>query len=429
MIINKFFVVLFLLGFLFLACEDKTDLTEPNDVVNTGDADFSKLVSIGNSLTAGYQSSALYKSSQDFSYGKIIADQVGTEYEQPLIADPGIGGRMDIQSLEPFTTVSQPLVGGLPLNSDLPSSYNNLGIPGIVLADVLTTEANPSAYVGDNPLIDIILRGKGTVLNQALSLQPTLMTIWIGNNDILGYATSGGLRPYTPTEGDINFGVLYTQLLGAIAQAGVEKVVVANIPDVSAIPFFTTIGGQLLVQGIPAVVGTKSDNTIAQLDLTKNLLTLQASAELAAGKGMSIDNPLSNGVILDEDEIAVAKSVIASYNGSIAAAASQFGYKVADMNSFFNNIALNGFVADGIQFSTIYVQGGLFSLDGVHPSSQGYGIIANKFIEVINTEYNAKIPMVNIATIPPSLELAKKVEFTNLGLPVFDKDTFRNLLY
>lgn len=395
---------------------------------STGNADFSKFVSIGNSLTAGYQSGALYESSQIYSYGKLIADQIGASYEQPIVSDPGLGGRMVVKSLDPFSTESQPS-SGLPLNATLSTAYNNLGIPGIVLADVLATEASPSDFVGINPLIDLILRGNGTVLTQALSLQPTFMTVWIGNNDILGYATSGGILPFTPIEGDVNFGVLYTQLLGALAQSEVQNVVVANIPDVSAIPFFTTVGGQLLLQGISTVVGTKSDNTVAALDLTKNLLTLRASEELAQGKGLTAENPLSNSVILDETEIETAKQVISSYNSSINAAATQFGFKVVDMNSFFNDVAKNGFESDGIQFSAVYVNGGLFSLDGVHPSSQGYAVIANKFIEVINKEFSAKIPLINISTIPGSIHLAKKTEYNAMGLPIFDKDTFDTIFY
>jgi lysophospholipase L1-like esterase len=424
----KYIITLLSISILFIACEDRTDLTEPADVVNTGNVSFAKFVSIGNSLTAGYQSSALYKSAQMYSYGNLIANQVKTIYEQPIISDPGIGGRMAVKSLEPFSTESQ-ASSGVPENANLETSYNNLGIPGIVLADVLTTEASPSDYVGINPLIDVVLRGKGSVITQALSSQPTFMTIWIGNNDILGYATSGGLRQYTPIEGTTTFGVLYTQMLATISQAGIQNVVVANIPDVSAIPFFTTIGGQLQLQGISTIVGTKSDGSIAQLDLTKNLFTLQASAELAAGKGQSANNPLSNGVILDEDEIRTAKTIIASYNSSISSAAAQFGFKIADMNSFFNNVAQNGIVADGVEFSAIYVTGGLFSLDGVHPSSQGYGVIANKFIEVINKEYSAKIPFVNVATIPPSLELAKRIEYNDLGLPIFENETFNSIFY
>jgi GDSL-like Lipase/Acylhydrolase len=421
------YIVSLLISTLFIGCEDKSDLTAPT-APNTGTANFAKFVSIGNSLTAGYQSSALYESSQKYSYGKMIAEQIGADYEQPLISDPGIGGRMDVESIQPFSTISQPS-SGLPLNFNLETSYNNMGIPGIVLADVLTTEASPSDYVGANPLIDLVLRGKGTVLNQALALQPTFMTVWIGNNDILGYATSGGLLPYTPTSGAISFGGLYVQLLGAIAQAGVQNVVVANIPDVSSIPFFTTVGGQLLLHGITAVVGTKSDNTIAEMDLTKNLLTLRASEELAAGKGQSASNPLSNSVILDEDEIITATTVIASYNSSIIAAAAQFGFKVADMHAFFNDVAKNGFVSDGIDFTAIYITGGLFSLDGVHPTSQGYAIIANKFIQVINNEYSADIPLVNVSTIPGSLSLGKKIAYNKFKLPIFESGTFDTIFY
>lgn len=426
--IHKYFILNLAIILISISCEDRSDLTQPS-AANTGSADFSKFVSIGNSLTAGYQSGALFESGQKYSYGKLIADQVGTNYAQPTIDDPGIGGRIEVKTLEPFTTSTQPAAGGLPNNSTYENSYNNLGIPGIVVADVLTTTASPSNYVGNNLLIDVVLRGQGTVISQALALQPTFMTVWIGNNDILGYATSGGTLPYTPIDGDINFGVLYSQLLGAIAQAGVQNVLVANIPDVSSIPFFTTVGGQLRLQGITQIVGTKSDGTIAPLDLTKNLLTLRASEELAQGKGMTADNPLSNSVILDEGEIAIAKSIISSFNSTILAVSSQFGFHLVDMHSFFNSVAQNGLTVDGVTYTTQFLTGGLFSLDGVHPTSQGYAIIANEFIKVVNSKYNADIPLVNVSSIPGSIELAKKVNFNKLGLPIFDEGTFDSIFY
>jgi hypothetical protein len=40
-------------------------------------------------------------------------------------------------------------------------------------------------------LIDIILRGQGPAFHQAVALQPTFAMLWIGNNDVLGAATSG----------------------------------------------------------------------------------------------------------------------------------------------------------------------------------------------------------------------------------------------
>ncbi len=82
--------------------------------------------------------------------------------------------------------------------------------------------------------------GIGTQLQQALAQQPTFVTLWTGNNDVLGYATSGGVSPAAPT--DIP---TFTNLFGGISQqlagSGAD-VVVANIPNVNAIPFLTYIG-------------------------------------------------------------------------------------------------------------------------------------------------------------------------------------------
>jgi hypothetical protein len=40
--------------------------------------------------------------------------------------------------------------------------------------------------------------------------------------------------------------------------------------------------------------------------------------------------------------------------------------------------------------------GGLFSLDGVHPTNTGYAVIANKFITTLNQTRGTSIPLVNI---------------------------------
>ena len=55
---------------LFVAgCDDYSELDSPTAPAppSTGTANFTRFLSIGNSLTAGYQSSALYQSGQVFS--------------------------------------------------------------------------------------------------------------------------------------------------------------------------------------------------------------------------------------------------------------------------------------------------------------------------------------------------------------------------
>ncbi len=464
--LNKYLVLSLLLFALALwSCEDRTDLTEPA-APSLGNADFSTFVALGNSLTAGYQSGALYESSQKYSVPNLIAQQVGANFVQPLISDPGIPGRIEVKSIDPFETVTNTTLGQL-TNATYEKPYNNLGIPGAWLADVLQATDAQSSISGDNIFFNVVLRGQGTQLQQALSLNPTFMTLWIGNNDILGFATRGGTVPHTPTD---VFAQVYGQLAGAIAAQSNAKVVVANIPDVNSVPYFTTIGPGVALAIKPAVdaglafgvfyntngqVGPASQNSVATVDaLLKGdvLLTLTMSSYgytdligKPSGKfyrdngidpalvgvdttqpfGLHPLNPVPDAFVLDPQEIQEVKSTIASFNQTIAGIASANGWPLVDVNAFFKQTAANGYMANGVKFTTEYVTGGLFSLDGVHPTSQGYAIIANLFIDKINEAFGANIPKVNVTTIPGSLVLAK-VSFNKYGIPKFDKNAFAN---
>src|ERR1035437_1619260 len=98
-------IVFFILSLALLsACKQK--INEFN--ADKGSADFTKYVSIGNSLTAGYADGALYKSGQENSYPNILAKQFttvgGGAFIQPLIeTEDGIGINSDNPLLpQPF---------------------------------------------------------------------------------------------------------------------------------------------------------------------------------------------------------------------------------------------------------------------------------------------------------------------------------------
>ena len=106
---QKIIVTLSLLSIIALGiigCEDYTDLTAPE--LNLGSADFTRFVSIGNSLTMGEQSSSVFESAQMYSFGNIIANQVGATYAQATFSEPGTAGRLEIASLNPFTNYINP---------------------------------------------------------------------------------------------------------------------------------------------------------------------------------------------------------------------------------------------------------------------------------------------------------------------------------
>ena len=89
---------------------------------------------------------------------------------------------------------------------------------------------------------------------------------------------------------------------------------------------------------------------------------------------------------------------------------------------------LLGKTINGINFTTTYVSGGLFSLDGVHPSNQAHGIIANEFIKAINTKFGANIPLVDVSSIPGSLFFMSKVSYKQ-GYPIIPIEAFDHLLF
>ena len=93
-------------------------------------------------------------------------------------------------------------------------------MPGADLYDMLFTTGNIYNLLAghqDNVMHDLILRdGEHTALEQAIGLQPTFVTMWIGNNDVLNAALAG-----TPVEGVTmtpvaTFEQLYNTALGAL---------------------------------------------------------------------------------------------------------------------------------------------------------------------------------------------------------------------
>lgn len=479
---KKILNVLFSLSFIavvFVGCEDRSDISGPT----SGTVSYDRFVTIGNSITAGYQSGALFESAQKYAYGKQISVQAGiTTFAMPIYSDPGTGGRMELDSLvgsTPYISINSGV--GTATNINYAAPYNNLGIPGALLYDVLNATNKDNCASGlagkPNPMFDLVLRGLGSQFAQAKALNPTLLTLWIGNNDVLGYATSGGFSPSAPTDA-ATFNALYRALADTLKSLN-TKVVVANLPDVTAIPFFNTVGPKVALgtpwkaKGIPGLFYQRHNATAydptAMVDST-GLYTGTADLTLPFGSfasflgdttgvvwdyiagylkipvayvkpafvvnaypfGFHPMNPVPDVFVLDASEIKIAKDATANFNASILSAANDNGFAFVDINSFFNRIRANdknGTYYGGIKFTTGYISGGLFSLDGVHPTNHAHAIIANEFIKVINSKWGGNIPLVNVALIIPSFTIDKRISFDHYGIPKFQAGAFDHLLF
>lgn len=276
---NRFIPVAILTSVLMIGCEQEVaELTPPQEIVGEpGTADFTVFVSLGNSLTAGFQAGALFTEGQNNSYPAIMANQFAmvsenNSFDQPdinsvngynsTLSNPGGGiirGRLvlfDADGTGPGTPVPAPAgTPGMPApynTADLPAAFtgnkselNNFGVPGILLGQVLTpltggpSSGNPAynalyARFATNP-------GTSTIIGDAIAKNPTFFSFWLGNNDVLGYATTGGSGAVAltdPAAFETQYAAAITQLLAVSADI---KGVVATIPDVTTIPFFTTV--------------------------------------------------------------------------------------------------------------------------------------------------------------------------------------------
>lgn len=241
-----------------VSCDTNFDQDVNDVVVSKGDADFTKYVALGNSLTSGYRDNALYIDGQNESFPNMIAKQMqlagGGEFKQPMMSDnlggiPALGvGNKLVLAVNPTTGALGPVVASGTATNTIASifsagPYQNMGVPGAksyhLLAPGYGSAAGLQTGTANPYFVRFASSATTTVVADAMAQNPTFFSLWIGNNDVLGYATSGG-DGSNPITSEASFNEAYNELIATLTSNG-AKGVVANIPNVTAIPFFTTV--------------------------------------------------------------------------------------------------------------------------------------------------------------------------------------------
>ncbi|RZK66394.1 MAG: G-D-S-L family lipolytic protein, partial [Pedobacter sp.] len=231
-------------------------------------------------------------------------------------------------------------------------------------------------------------------------------SLWLGNNDALGWATNGGVTTDATNvlTDKATFSMLYSNLINALT-AGGQKGVVGTIPDVTAVPYFNTVTVSALLAAAkainPAAVAVFiQTGTGVRAATSEDLIRLpfQTAGLFGTGTipyGLDPRNPIANNWVLDKDEIIRVKDYVNSYNSTIKSLANSKGLAVADTYTYLNMVKA-GIAIQGININSAFITGGAFSLDGVHLTPRGNAVIANVFIDAINSKYNSTIPSIDI---------------------------------
>lgn len=480
--INSLFIICFalLLGACGAEISDSADDFEPS----AGSADFSTFLALGDSLTAGFADGTLYRHGQVGSYPAIMAAQFaevgGGAFAQPLMPVAATGsltlgaidlGLSDRLVLVPTGNPERPASPAeitpsisTEIGAPLVGPFNNLGVPGAKSYHVTAASYGDAAGVGGGTANPYFVRFRSlaatSMAADAAALAPTFFVLWIGNNDVLSYATSGGVGvqgagapPYGAN--DITdpavFPAIYNGILGAINTMA-NRGVLVNIPDVTTIPYFTTVPFNSIPldaataatlnglfnaynNGVNGLVGiapgltaeeaasrqinfVAGNNRILILDDSLTDLTgfnaaltnmRQATADdyivLPAASKLGteqipgnpttvwgVSNPLLDADVLTAAEVAIVEAARVQFNMTIEGiAAGDPTLALLDADALLVELNESGILYGSGGISSTFAQGGGFSLDGVHPTARGYAVIANEMFKVIKEAFGANI--------------------------------------
>jgi lysophospholipase L1-like esterase len=397
---------------------------------------FKKYVALGDSLTAGVEGNCLVSRNQLASFPHVLAGQLAIadfqtqtvpekSLSNPLTGNPCLGAVVAGGTIT-VGAVSQ--MGGPPFpNGALARPYDNLGLSGANTSNLVNLKtSNPSGNTA-NQSAALVLRnfptgpfeGKSAV-DEALLLAPDLVTVWIGNNDVLGAALAGVALDGVTLTSVASFTTNYTAILTALKATG-RTVVTLNIPDVTAIAFTTTIPPILVNPATrqPVIVNGSTVPLLGSRALPPGcptapcpippttLVTLQASALLAQGFGIPValggngqglpdggftpPATLNPGVLLYADEVTAIQTRTGELNAQIASIGTANGAIPVDIHAFFDNVKVNGYEIGGLTITKAFLTGGIFSADGFHPTNIAYTVVADEIIKVLNAK-GAAIP-------------------------------------
>ena len=401
---------------LLAGCRSDDELASPD--LSTSNGMFQRYVSMGNSITAGFQGQGIGPSTQLAAYPVLVAQAAGASgsFNVPLLAGVGcppplsnnVTGERVVNGVNYTATTCQ-------LRSpSTATAVSNVAVPGVRVQDVLSNSAG-----AQNFLTQLFLGG----IPQVEAMQradPTFVSVWLGNNDVLGSLTSstnpGNTAVITSQD---NFQDAYGKVLGAVSSTEPQGAILIGVVDVTNAAYASP--GALwfcLKNGCPGVPANPAFPANFQVDLscapiasgaptakgdsvlvpfTVGAARLGAARAGATGAAATLDCTQTNQVVLPA-EFKALRDAVAGYNAYISAQATRLGYAYWDPNPTLAAGRARGDVSPFPLFGTTATApitfGSWISLDGVHPSSLAHRVIADSVIATVNRVYGTTIPQV-----------------------------------
>jgi len=368
-----------------------------------------RMVVVGDSVLAGFSSGGFIahgNGGQVDSAPAFVARRARVALPQPLMSGPGVPPQLVIDDgngngvLDPGEVHRTD--DSIGFRARPVRVARNLAIPGEdmvsvfdeIRPDVIASRLVDGQAVEGRDVLKFLELGlpfrsdSVSQLTRARDLRPTFVMVWIGNNDVLDMAMR--TNPDAVTLDATEFGRRFRRLLDELADTGADMAV-GNLPDVTGVAALRHAAGEV-------TSCRQADGTLRPV-ATDDLLSIDLER-------VALPVPPCTDVLGLAERDHILKTVSA-FNAEIAAAIMETeqnrGVRIApvDLFALFGGLRANGLDINGdgaVDISTGYL-GGLFSLDGVHPTPTGNALIANAFLDAIEQRFGDAIPRVDVARV------------------------------
>jgi hypothetical protein len=340
----------------------------------------------------------------------------------PLVNGDGIPPLLELKHFypPPIQIGRLSATPGVPINGGLPTAYHNLAVPGARVQDVFDT--THYAAPPRDTFFTIVQRARGSLARQIatqLDPPPTFVLFEFGSSELLGPALNGTTVGLTTVAAFADSFRLALDTLSALLP-NVEMAVV-NVPDVTQLPFFTTISNRQLDRyGQPIVdangkpkllLGPLFDSSGKPLPLAANdQVLLSARSAILSGFGYPIGSyvyitptdsvqgngsGLSDAQVLSNAEVLTLQEHVSKFNAVIDTASrsvtNPHDFAIVDLDGFLRRAKNPGIELRRVVYTTRFVTGGLISLDGLHPNDLCHALLCNEVIRAVNARFGSNI--------------------------------------
>ena len=362
-------------------------------------------VAMGTSLSMGVMSNGVVGADQAQSWPAQLAALAGVPFSQPLMQAAGcqpplaspLASLRRVNGESPFVRsgVCTPLVNGIV------APTQNLAISEAITANALATTPQsppPASWPLRGAFYSRVLGAGQTQLTAMLALQPDLVSVEFGVNEVLG-ARSGLVAPGLTIVPTAAWRPAYDQLIAGVKTAGAKVLLVGLLSDVGNFPSLRR-GSEL----------DANRAELAQFDIfvsadcagsgSENLIYVPAkvvgayAAAIAGQPAVTLscaDVPGTQDYVLTPADVSALEAQLVEMNAHIRDVAAENGFAFFDLEPLYGQRGLKSPFSATTLLMSDEPFGPFISLDGVHPSAAGHQILAREAAKSLNVTYHLAI--------------------------------------